>query len=96
MLEEVKEEHEQLEKLYSSYLYKNEEITEEEKTKVEQNSGDGNNADAAILHQLSEQIFGITRQQQMMYQWGVRFMAAYNGDSTRDNIVVKFPKTMKK
>lgn len=31
-----------------------------------------------------------------MYQWGTKFLAAYLGHSTRDQIVKKFPKTMKK
>jgi hypothetical protein len=41
-------------------------------------------------------MLSISRQQQLMYQWGIKFLAAFNGHETRDKVTNKYPKNMKK
>lgn len=36
------------------------------------------------LHQLNEQLLSISRQKQLIYQWGIKFLASFLGYSTRD------------
>jgi hypothetical protein len=68
---------------------------EEEKNILDQNCGEGYNY-SFVLHQLNEEILLISRQQQMIYQWGIRFLSAFNAHNTRDQMLHKYPKTQRK
>jgi hypothetical protein len=69
-------------------------MSEEEKKKTEQKGEEGNISVA--LHQINDQILSVYRKQQMMYQWGVKFLTIFNDYKTRDVIRTKFPKNMRK
>ena len=44
------------------------------------------------IEELNQQILKINREKQLIYNWGIRYMASSNGDRTREKTAQKYNK----